>query len=112
MQYSFAYEGIYYDYQKGFDPAWSRYSPGQLMLAHLIKEAIEDGAWKLDLLRGDEDYKTSWTSNDTTDTHALFALRGRGKMWMAAVAALDVAKPIGRRALPDFIQDKLVEIAT
>ena len=111
-QYSFAYKGIYYDYQKGFDPEWSRYSPGQLMLAHLIKEAIEDGAWKLDLLRGDEDYKTSWTSNDTTDTHALFALRGRGKMWMTAVAALDVAKLIGRRALPGFIQDKLVEIAT
>jgi CelD/BcsL family acetyltransferase involved in cellulose biosynthesis len=47
-------------YLAGFDPAWSRYSVGQLLLAHTIESAFEEGAQEYDLLLGDEAYKARY----------------------------------------------------
>jgi CelD/BcsL family acetyltransferase involved in cellulose biosynthesis len=44
-------------FQSGFDPAWSRNSPGLLLVAHTIRQAIEEGARDYDMLLGDEAYK-------------------------------------------------------
>lgn len=46
-------------YLSGFDPGqeWSKYSLGNLIIAHSIREATESGARRFDLLRGDEAYK-------------------------------------------------------
>ena len=44
-------------FQSGFDPAWSRHSPGLLLVAHTIRQAIEEGAEEYDMLLGDEAYK-------------------------------------------------------
>lgn len=47
----------YLYYQAGFDPAWSRASPGLLLLAQTIRSAIEEGASDYDMLLGDEPFK-------------------------------------------------------
>lgn len=47
----------YLYYQAGFNPAWSHFSPGLLLLAHTIRAAIEEGASDYDMLLGDEPFK-------------------------------------------------------
>jgi CelD/BcsL family acetyltransferase involved in cellulose biosynthesis len=56
---NFRYGGTALFYLSGFDPAheWSKYSLGNLIIAHSIQDAIESGARRFDLLRGDEAYK-------------------------------------------------------
>ena len=49
-----------YYYQAGFDPDHCRQSPGTVLVAHAIREAIEDGATSFDMMRGDEPYKRRW----------------------------------------------------
>ena len=62
--YGFIYQGIYYFYLPGFDPAvLSKASPGLLLLSHRIEQAICDGEHTVDLLQGPQQYKLEW-SND------------------------------------------------
>jgi CelD/BcsL family acetyltransferase involved in cellulose biosynthesis len=53
----FAYRGISYLYNSAFDHGWSALSPGMVLVAEEIREAIEEGRSGFDLLRGDYDYK-------------------------------------------------------
>lgn len=56
--YGFIYQGVYYFYLPGFDPAASsKASPGLLLLYHRIEQAIRDGEHTVDLLWGAEPYK-------------------------------------------------------
>ncbi len=48
-------------FQCGFDPAWSKHSPGLLMQSHAIQAATEEGVDEYDLLLGDEAHKTRFT---------------------------------------------------
>jgi CelD/BcsL family acetyltransferase involved in cellulose biosynthesis len=49
-------------YQAGFDPAWSRYSVGFLLLAETVREAFSEGASEYDLLLGDEAFKSRFAT--------------------------------------------------
>jgi CelD/BcsL family acetyltransferase involved in cellulose biosynthesis len=44
-------------YNSGFDPAHARLAPGIVLLARVIKDAIERGVPVFDFLRGEESYK-------------------------------------------------------
>jgi CelD/BcsL family acetyltransferase involved in cellulose biosynthesis len=63
-------------YQAGFDPAWSRHSPGFLLLAETIREAIEEGASEYDMLLGDEVFKRRFATSSRTVRTILLAPRG------------------------------------
>jgi hypothetical protein len=43
--------------QSGFDPDFSDVKPGQVLLGHIIENAISEGTKILDFLRGDHRYK-------------------------------------------------------
>lgn len=51
-------------YLSGFDPAWATLSPGTLIVAHAIREALREGAVAFDFLRGAEAYKYRWGARD------------------------------------------------
>jgi CelD/BcsL family acetyltransferase involved in cellulose biosynthesis len=54
-------------YLGGFDPAFSRYSPGTLIVAHAIERAVtDDHAHTFDFLRGREAYKRAWGGTEET----------------------------------------------
>jgi CelD/BcsL family acetyltransferase involved in cellulose biosynthesis len=57
-------------YLGGFDPELSRDSPGTLIAAYAIEQAIAEGARELDFLRGQEKYKYDWGAVDRR-THRL-----------------------------------------
>ncbi len=44
-------------YNSGFDPDTARWSPGLVLLTHLLRDAIDRGRSRFDFLRGEERYK-------------------------------------------------------
>jgi CelD/BcsL family acetyltransferase involved in cellulose biosynthesis len=69
--YCFNHGGKGYYYQGGFEPALSRYSPGTVLTAHAIEDAIRLGAAEFDFLRGDEPYKYAWKATDRENVRLL-----------------------------------------
>ncbi|WP_447598428.1 GNAT family N-acetyltransferase [Nitrospira sp. Nam80] len=62
--YGFIYEGTYYFYLPGCDPTAAPHaSPGMLLLAHRIEQAIEEGDDHFDFLQGRADYKERWADD-------------------------------------------------
>lgn len=61
-EYSFQFGSKIYAYQSGFDPAYSKYSVGNLLVMLLLERLIEEGFTEYDMLRGNEPYKLAWTS--------------------------------------------------
>jgi CelD/BcsL family acetyltransferase involved in cellulose biosynthesis len=74
-------------YQAGFDPEWSRHSPGFLLLAETIREAIEDGASEYDMLLGDEAFKRRFATSSRTVCTVVLAPRGQRAHISAAAGA-------------------------
>jgi CelD/BcsL family acetyltransferase involved in cellulose biosynthesis len=58
--YGLRYGPVFYFYQSGFDPAYSKHSVGVATMGLAIKTAIEEGAAEYDFLHGDEEYKFHW----------------------------------------------------
>lgn len=64
-------------YQAGFDPAHKAVSPGTLLVASLIRKAIEEEKRHFDFLRGDEPYKRRWKpQREHKNTRKIIAVRG------------------------------------
>ena len=64
--YAFHHGRCTYYYLSGFDPEFRQYSPGTILVAHAIHEAICEGDTGFDFLRGREDYKYRWGATDRT----------------------------------------------
>jgi CelD/BcsL family acetyltransferase involved in cellulose biosynthesis len=62
--YCFSCRGRAYYYSGGFDPALAPFSPGTLMIARAVEDAVRDGCRSFDFLRGDERYKYLWGAAD------------------------------------------------
>lgn len=62
--YGFRYGGVESFYQAGRDPSWDRASVGFVLLAHSIREALRDGMREYRFLRGGEEYKYRFASDD------------------------------------------------
>ncbi len=60
-------------YNSGFDPAHAKLAPGIVLLAHVIRDAIERGVLVFDFLRGEESYKYAFGPKP----HDLFRIRVR-----------------------------------
>jgi CelD/BcsL family acetyltransferase involved in cellulose biosynthesis len=54
---NFDYEDKLWVYNSGFNPQHYELSPGWVLMAYLIRWAIDNGRTEVDFLRGDEDYK-------------------------------------------------------
>jgi len=62
--YAFHHNRCTYYYLSGFDPEFHQYSPGTLLVAHAIYEAILERDVGFDFLRGGERYKYRWGAKD------------------------------------------------
>ncbi len=91
-------------YQAGFDPDWSRYSIGFLLLAETVREAIAEGALEYDLLLGDESFKARFATGQRWGRKVVLVppLSRRH----AAATAERLARA-GVRAMPDPLRDRL-----
>lgn len=57
VTFGFEYHDTFYLYNSAYEPEWGRVSPGQMLVAELIKRSIDDGLKRFDFLRGPERYK-------------------------------------------------------
>jgi len=62
--YGFAHGDAVAYYLSGYDPSLEKHSPGTVIVAHAIEQAVRDGATTFDFLRGAEDYKYAWGAKD------------------------------------------------
>ncbi|HEX7422176.1 MAG TPA: GNAT family N-acetyltransferase [Thermoanaerobaculia bacterium] len=62
--YGFAHHDTVYYYLSGYDPSLDKMSPGTIIVAHAIEQAVRSGAKTFDFLRGAEDYKYAWGAKD------------------------------------------------
>ena len=69
--YCFAYNGVYYYYQSGRDPAYEKYHVGYVLMNLAIQEAINEGAIEFDMLTGEETYKRRWAKRKNICHHFL-----------------------------------------
>lgn len=58
--YALRHRHCLYAYLLGFDPDFAFESPGTLLLARAVEDALAEGATRLDFLRGEEAYKLRW----------------------------------------------------
>jgi len=61
-QYTFEYSEKMFYYLAGFDPQYSKYSVGNLIIRLLLERCIKKGFKEYDMMRGDEPYKFLWTN--------------------------------------------------
>jgi CelD/BcsL family acetyltransferase involved in cellulose biosynthesis len=102
--YGWSIGGRYAYYQAGFDPAWSRSSPGMLLLADTIRLATEEGASEYDLLRGDEAFKRRFA--DDARQGASLTVAGRFSPALGRAAAARRLRTLWRR-LPEDARARL-----
>lgn len=62
--YVFKYRNVYHHYQSAFDPNYGKYSPGTVIVALAIKDAIEDHGVEFDFLHDNEKYKYLWARQE------------------------------------------------
>lgn len=70
--YSFKHNNKIYYYQSGFDPDYSEYSPGTILMWKAIEHSMENGLEHFDFLRGDEGYKSLWTNTQSTTSNTIY----------------------------------------
>jgi CelD/BcsL family acetyltransferase involved in cellulose biosynthesis len=96
--YGWRIGATYAYYLSGFDPRHAKRSPGLVLLAHTIEEAIGEGARTYDLLLGEEEYKSRFaTSKIAVETVALAPALRPARLVVCIDAALWRA---GRRLSP------------
>ena len=64
VYYGLAHNGEAYAYLTGFDPPFEFESPGTIVVAHAIEQALGEGAHAFHFLRGQEPYKYEWGAAD------------------------------------------------
>ena len=72
--YAFCYDQKFYFYQSGFNPRLAKYSLGSVIVLNTILSAIGMNCREYDFLKGNEQYKFSWTK-DIRITETLFVCR-------------------------------------
>jgi CelD/BcsL family acetyltransferase involved in cellulose biosynthesis len=101
--YGFRFAQMDWYYQSGRDPDWERQSVGFVLLSHTIRLAFDDGMTEYRLLRGGEEYKGRFATDDPgLETVAL----PRGLVGRGAIAAASAA-----RSMPPALRRRAVKLA-
>lgn len=100
--YGFALGDTVYHYQSGRDPRWEQDRVGSVLMGLMIRRAIERGYRRMDLLRGEEPYKTEWTQT-ARRCYEVMVFRGwrgaalRGLDWIERLLRGTGLRGIGHR---------------
>ena len=96
FQYGFEASGIYYFLKGGYDPEYSRFAPGKLLLQALLERAYTTGLRRFDFLGADDPFKLEW-SQTAYDLKLLQAF-SPSPLGTAEWAAFAYGRPLAGRA--------------
>ncbi len=106
--YGFLLGQRFFYYQAGFDPAWKGKSVGMVLMAKSFETAITQGWSEFDFLRGPEEYKTHWTSDQRHTWHLTLSPPGmKNDFYRFLAAASKSARQLVRQLLPERWVEKL-----
>jgi len=82
LMFYFGESALYY--QAGWDPnsTLAALSPGVVLMAHSIRDAIENRLRYYEFLRGDEEYKSRWTKTYRKTATLLFARKFMARQYL------------------------------
>ena len=105
--YCFRIQDRFYAYQMAFDTAWSEYSPGRLLIAYGIQEALREGVSELDWGPGEDEYKFAWTDQVRVEEVILLSHNWRGRFWIRSVNFMESIKMKAKELLPITTQKRI-----
>lgn len=76
VEYAFLYKRILLFFQSGFNPDYEHLSPGHALMTFAIKRAIESGVRRIDLLKGDYRYKSSYANQELSSADLRYYVKG------------------------------------
>ncbi|TMM09029.1 MAG: GNAT family N-acetyltransferase [Actinobacteria bacterium] len=91
--------GAEWYYQAGRDPALEREAVGFVLMAHTVRETLDDGIGEYRLLLGGEGYKDRFANADHGLETVALGRGVRGRLALAAARAASAAPPVLRRQL-------------
>jgi len=59
------WQGRFYYLMPSYDRKWEKYSPGKILLSHLVQSAQSDGLDVFDFTVGSEGYKKEWSNHES-----------------------------------------------
>jgi CelD/BcsL family acetyltransferase involved in cellulose biosynthesis len=65
-QYNFIYHNTVYYHSAGFNPDWAENNVGNVLQFYAVEDSIRKGVKEFDFLRGNEQYKYTWTKQEHT----------------------------------------------
>jgi CelD/BcsL family acetyltransferase involved in cellulose biosynthesis len=86
-EYGFFFQGAYFAYQGGRDPAWNRESVGFLLEVESIRRTFEEGGAEYRFLGGEEEYKYRYTAYDPRLETVVVPATARGRVLSTALNA-------------------------
>ncbi len=112
IEYAYAFDGRVYAYASGVEAAQLDYSPGQMLMEHMIGEAIRQGMHTYDFLRGDEEYKFFWQAECHFDHGLRWAASPRARAARTAIDLAGAAWRRGKTLLPAGLRKRLRRAAS
>lgn len=76
VEYMFLYKHVLLFFQTGFNPEFEYLSPGHVMIAHAIQQAIATGVRRVDFLKGEYGYKSSYANQELRSENIDFYAQG------------------------------------
>ena len=76
------YNGRFYYLMPSHDPEWDKYSPGRLLLEHLIEWSFTNNLEVFDFTVGGEGYKYDWATHEMPLYEYKRALTGKGMIFL------------------------------
>jgi CelD/BcsL family acetyltransferase involved in cellulose biosynthesis len=71
VMYGFKYKDKYCAYKTGMDPAYSRFSVGNLLFLKVIEKCIQEGLLEFDFMWGTDSYKRQFAPCETSNYRAI-----------------------------------------
>ncbi len=100
-QFAFAYRGVVYILQEGFDPNYSSKSVGYILRSHVLRRMIDVGMRKYDFMGGESDSKLRWAGERSQYLDIHMAARfSRGGAFLVCRKAILSCKNVIRDHLP------------
>ena len=104
VMYGMSFQGRFYFYQHGYDPAFQSHGVGRAVLDLSIRSAIEEGIAEFDLLWGGEAYKSSWTSDKRPLVRlAVFPAHLGGRVHQRAAETESAVRAFARRVISGHV---------
>ncbi len=88
---------VYYSLKHGYDPAYSRFSPGKLLAYRLLERAFASELSTFEFLGGDEPHKLLWT--DTTRELGLLQAFSPSPAGRAELLAYRYGRPLAKQII-------------